>query len=43
MRLGVAPLYTRHVDVWDALERLRGLVVRGEHEVDATLKGHVRA
>jgi kynureninase len=37
VRLGVAPLYTRHVDIWDALERLRGLVERGEHEaVDAT-------
>ncbi len=32
VRLGVAPLYTRHVDVWDALDRLRGLVERGEHE-----------
>jgi kynureninase len=30
IRLGVAPLYTRFVDVWDALERLRGLVERGE-------------
>jgi kynureninase len=37
VRLGVAPLYTRHVDVWDALDRLRGLVERGEHQaVDAT-------
>jgi kynureninase len=37
VRLGVAPLYTRHVDVWDALDRLRGLVESGEHEtVDAT-------
>jgi kynureninase len=36
VRLGVAPLYTRHVDVWDALDRLRDLVERGEHEqVDA--------
>ena len=32
VRLGVAPLYTRHVDVWDALDRLRGLVERGEHD-----------
>jgi kynureninase len=31
LRLGFAPLYTRHVDVWDALDRLRGLVERGEH------------
>jgi len=31
VRLGVAPLYTRHADVWDAMDRLRGLVERGEH------------
>ncbi len=37
VRLGVAPLYTRYVDVWDAIDRLRGLVERGEqHEFDAT-------
>jgi len=30
IRLGVAPLYTRYVDVWDALDRLRGIVERGE-------------
>jgi kynureninase len=36
IRLGVAPLYTSHADVWDALDRLRGLVERGEHRlVDA--------
>jgi kynureninase len=35
IRLGVPPLYTRAVDVWDALDRLRGLVERGEQrEVD---------
>jgi kynureninase len=35
VRLGVAPLYTRFVDVWDAMDRLRGLVERGEQrEVD---------
>ena len=35
VRLGIAPLYTRFVDVWDALDRLRGLVERGEQrEVD---------
>ena len=28
IRLGVAPLYTRFVDVWDALDRVRGLVER---------------
>ena len=31
IRLGIAPLYTRHVDVWDALDRLRGVVERGVH------------
>lgn len=31
IRLGIAPLYTRFVDVWDALDRLRRLVERGEH------------
>ncbi len=30
IRLGVPPLYTRFVDVYDALERLRQLVERGE-------------
>jgi kynureninase len=36
IRLGVAPLYTRYVDVWDALDRLRGVVERGEQRlVDA--------
>ena len=35
IRLGVPPLYTRGVDVWDAMDRLRDLVERGEHrEVD---------
>jgi kynureninase len=37
IRLGVPPLYTRFVDVWDALDRLRDLVERGEQrEVDAS-------
>jgi kynureninase len=31
VRFGFAPLYTRFVDVWDALDRLRDLVERGEH------------
>ena len=36
IRLGVAPLYTSYADAWDALDRLRGLVERGEHrELDA--------
>jgi kynureninase len=33
IRLGVAPLYTRFVDVWDALDRLRGLVSRGDQRL----------
>lgn len=38
VRLGVAPLYTRFVDVYDALERLRDLVARGvHHEIDVTV------
>ena len=37
IRLGVAPLYTRFVDVWDALDRVRGLVEREEFKrFDAT-------
>jgi kynureninase len=32
LRLGPAPLATRFVDVWDALDRLRVLVTTGEHE-----------
>ena len=37
VRLGIAPLYTRFVDVYDALERLRDLVSDGVHrEIDAT-------
>jgi kynureninase len=37
IRLGVAPLYTSHADVWDALDRLRTLVEREEHRhVDAS-------
>jgi kynureninase len=35
LRVGFAPLYTRHVDVWDALDRLRGLVERGDHRAVA--------
>jgi kynureninase len=37
VRLGIAPLYTSFADVWDAIDRLRGLVERGDHtELDAT-------
>jgi kynureninase len=38
LRLGIAPIYTRYVDVWDAIDRLRALVERGEHrEFDVAL------
>jgi kynureninase len=29
LRLGPAPLYTRFVDVWDAMDRLRALLEEG--------------
>jgi kynureninase len=32
VRLGPAPLYTRFVDVWDALDRFRALLESGEFE-----------
>jgi kynureninase len=32
IRFGLAPLYTRYVDVWDAIDRLAGIVEAGEHE-----------
>jgi kynureninase len=39
IRLGLAPLYLRYTDVWDALDRLRRLVAAGEHrEVDAAAR-----
>lgn len=41
VRLGVAPLYTRFVDVWDALDRLRALVAAGEHERVAAVRSRV--
>jgi kynureninase len=41
IRLGVAPLYTRFVDVWDALDRLRGLVERGEQRLVDAAPGRV--
>ena len=38
VRLGVAPLYTRFADVFDAMTRLRDLVERGVHrEVDRAM------
>jgi kynureninase len=41
IRLGVAPLYTGHADVWDALDRLRGLVEREEHRLVDSAPGRV--
>ena len=41
IRLGVAPLYTSHADVYDALDRLRGLVERGEHTLVDAAPGRV--
>ncbi len=32
-RFGLAPLYTRYVDVWDAIERIADVVERGEHRL----------
>jgi kynureninase len=31
LRLGPAPLYTRFVDVWDAMDRLRSVLAAGAH------------
>jgi len=31
LRLGPAPLYTRFVDVWDAMDRLRSVLADGAH------------
>jgi kynureninase len=41
IRLGVAPLYTRFVDIWDAVDRVRGLVERGEHTAFDAVPGRV--
>jgi kynureninase len=41
IRLGVAPLYTGHADVWDALDRLRGLMERGEQRLVDSARGRV--
>lgn len=32
LRFGFAPLYTRYVDVWDAVEHLRGVMLNREYE-----------
>jgi kynureninase len=41
IRLGIAPLYTRFADVWDALDRLRGIVERGEQREMPAGRGRV--
>jgi len=41
IRLGVAPLYTRFVDVYDALDRLRGVVERGEQKLVSAEKTRI--
>jgi kynureninase len=41
LRLGPAPLTTRFVDVWDALDRIRRLVAAGEHERLDPARGRV--
>ena len=41
IRLGVPPLTTRFVDVWDALDRLRGLVAAGGHRLVDARRGRV--
>jgi len=41
LRLGPAPLYTRFVDVWDALDRLRALLADGAHEAYPTERARV--
>jgi kynureninase len=41
VRLGVAPLYTTHAEVYDAVERLAGLVGRGEHEAVDPVRSRV--
>ncbi len=32
LRFGFAPMYTRYVDVWDAVEHLRGVMLKREYE-----------
>lgn len=35
MRFGLTPLYTRHVDVWDAVQALRRILDRRDYQADA--------
>jgi kynureninase len=41
MRLGPAPLYTRFVDVWDAVDRCRAVLAEGAHETYPTERSRV--
>jgi kynureninase len=41
LRLGPAPLYTRFVDVWDAMDRLRSVLTAGEHTSYPTERARV--
>jgi kynureninase len=41
VRLGPAPLYTRFVDVWDAMDRMRTVLDQGTHENYPTERSRV--
>ena len=41
VRLGPAPLYTRFVDVWDAMARFREVLASGAHEGYPTVRSRV--
>ena len=41
IRLGIVPIYTRFVDVWDACDRIRRLVESGEHRGYGAERGRV--
>lgn len=41
VRLGIAPLYTRFIDVWDAVDRLQALVERGDHQQIGVARGRI--
>jgi kynureninase len=41
VRLGPAPLYTRFVDVWDAMDRFRQVLAEGAHEVYSAERARV--
>jgi kynureninase len=41
VRLGPAPLYTRFVDVWDAMDRFRAVLAEGAHEAYPTERSRV--